>query len=135
MAEKSLLLEVITPERKVVSEEVDIVVAPGVEGQFGVLVNHIPFLSALDTGEMYYRKGGQVQYLFISGGFAEVTGQKVTVLADSAERGHEIDVERARRARERAERRLAMGRTAEIDWARAEAALRRSIGRMKVAGR
>ncbi|MBW1918010.1 MAG: F0F1 ATP synthase subunit epsilon [Deltaproteobacteria bacterium] len=135
MAEKSLLLEVVTPDRKVVSEEVDIVVAPGVEGQFGVLVNHIPFLSALEIGEMYYRKGGQVQYLFIGGGFAEVTGQKVTILADSAERGHEIDVERARRARERAERRLAMGRTADIDWARAEAALRRSIMRMKVATR
>ncbi|MFP3866915.1 MAG: F0F1 ATP synthase subunit epsilon [Desulfobacteraceae bacterium] len=135
MAEKSLLLEVVTPDRKVVSEEVDIVVAPGVEGQFGVLVNHIPFLSALEVGEMYYRKGGQTQFLFLSGGFAEVTGQKVTILADSAERGQEIDVERARRARERAERRLAMGRTAEIDWARAEAALRRSIIRMKVATR
>ncbi|AEB10279.1 F0F1 ATP synthase subunit epsilon [Desulfobacca acetoxidans] len=135
MAEKSLLLEVVTPDRQVVSTEVDIVVAPGVEGQFGVLVNHIPFLSALEIGEMYYRKGGQVEYIFIGGGFAEVTGAKVTILADSAERGKEIDIERAKRARERAEKRLAMGRTAEIDWARAEAALRRSISRMKVAGR
>ena len=97
MADKSLLLEVVTPERQVVSTEVDIVVLPGVEGQFGVLVNHIPFLSALDIGEMYYRKGGQVDYIFVGGGFAEVTGDKVTVLVDSAERGKEIDIERASR--------------------------------------
>lgn len=135
MAEKNLLLEVITPDRMVLSREVDVVVAPGVEGQFGVLVNHIPFLTALEIGEMYYRKGSEQEYLFVSGGFAEVTGQKVTILADSAERGREIDVERARRARERAERRLAMGKTAEIDWARAEAALRRAMTRMKVATR
>ena len=135
MADKSLLLEVVTPDRQVVSTEVDIVVLPGVQGQFGVLVNHIPFLSALEIGEMYYRKGGQVDHIFLGGGFAEVTGDKVTVLVDSAERGKEIDLERAKRAKERAEKRLAAGRTAEIDWARAEAALRRSIARMKVATR
>jgi F-type H+-transporting ATPase subunit epsilon len=135
MADKSLLLEVVTPERQVVSTEVDIVVLPGVEGQFGVLVNHIPFLSALEIGEMYFRKGGQVDFIFVGGGFAEVTGDKVTVLVDSAERGKEIDVERAKRAKERAEKRLAAGRTAELDWVRAEAALRRSIARMKVATR
>ena len=135
MADKSLLLEVVTPDRQVVSTEVDIVVLPGVQGQFGVLVNHIPFLSALEIGEMYYRKGGQVDYIFLGGGFAEVTGDKVTVLVDSAERGKEIDLERARRAKERAEKRLAAGRVAELDWVRAEAALRRSIARMKVATR
>jgi len=135
MAEKTLMLEVVTPDRQVVKTEADIVVLPGVQGQFGVLVNHIPFLSALEIGEMYYRKGGQIEYLFIGGGFAEVTGEKVTVLADSAELGKEIDIERARRAKERAERRLAAGRTADIDWARAEAALRRALARMKVASR
>lgn len=135
MAEKTLVLEVVTPDRQVVQTEADIVVLPGVQGQFGVLVNHIPFLSALEIGEMYYRKGGQIEYLFIGGGFAEVTGEKVTVLADSAELGKEIDVERARRARERAEKRLAAGRVADIDWARAEAALRRAVARMKVATR
>jgi F-type H+-transporting ATPase subunit epsilon len=135
MADKSLLLEVVTPDRQVVSTDVDIVVLPGVQGQFGVLVNHIPFLSALDIGEMYYRKGGQVEYIFVGGGFAEVTGDKVTVLVDSAERGKEIDIERAKRAKERAEKRLAVGRTADLDWVRAEAALRRSLARMKVAGR
>jgi F-type H+-transporting ATPase subunit epsilon len=135
MAEKTLMLEVVTPDRQVVKTEADIVVLPGVQGQFGVLVNHIPFLSALEIGEMYYRKGGQIEYLFIGGGFAEVTGEKVTVLADSAELGKEIDIERARRAKERAERRLAAGRTGDIDWARAEAALRRALARMKVASR
>jgi F-type H+-transporting ATPase subunit epsilon len=135
MADKNLILEVVTPDRQVVSTEVDIVVLPGVQGQFGVLVNHIPFLSALEIGEMYYRKGGQVDYIFVGGGFAEVTGDKVTVLVDSAERGKEIDVERARRAKERAEKRMAAGRIADVDWVRAEAALRRSIARMKVATR
>jgi F-type H+-transporting ATPase subunit epsilon len=135
MAEKELLLEVVTPDRLVLSTEADVVVCPGVEGQFGVLVGHIPFLSALDIGEMYYRKGGQIEYLAVSGGFAEVTGTKVTIVAEAAEKGREIDVERVMRAKERAEKRLAAAKTAEIDWARAEAALRRSMVRAKVAGR
>jgi F-type H+-transporting ATPase subunit epsilon len=135
MAEKELLLEVVTPDRLVLSTEADVVVCPGVEGQFGVLVGHIPFLSALEIGEMYYRKGGQTEYLAVSAGFAEVTGSKVTIVAEAAEKGREIDVERAMRAKERAEKRLAAAKTAEIDWARAEAALRRSMVRAKVAGR
>jgi|UniRef100_A0A7C3WQJ5 F-type H+-transporting ATPase subunit epsilon len=135
MAEKQLLLEVVTPDRQVVSTAVDIVVCPGVEGQFGVLVGHVPFLSALDIGEMYYRAGGKTEYLAVSGGFAEVTGSKVTIVAEAAEFGREIDVERARRAKERAERRLAAAKTEQIDWARAEAALRRAMVRMKVAAR
>jgi F-type H+-transporting ATPase subunit epsilon len=135
MAEKQLLLEVVTPDRLVLSTEADVVVCPGVEGQFGVLVGHIPFLSALDIGEMYYRKGGQIEYLAVSGGFAEVTGEKVTIVAESAEKGREIDVERAKRAQERAEKRLAAAKTENIDWARAEAAMRRSLMRVKVAGR
>jgi F-type H+-transporting ATPase subunit epsilon len=135
MAEKELLLEVVTPDRLVLSTEADVVVCPGVEGQFGVLVGHIPFLSALEIGEMYYRKGGQTEYLAVSGGFAEVTGTKVTIVAESAEKGREIDVERAKRALERAEKRLAAAKTEAIDWARAEAAMRRSLVRAKVAGR
>jgi F-type H+-transporting ATPase subunit epsilon len=135
MAEKELLLEVVTPDRLVLSTEADVVVCPGVEGQFGILVNHIPFLSALEIGEMYYRKGGQTEYLAVSGGFAEVTGAKVTIVAESAEKGREIDLERARRAQERAERRLTAAKTEEIDYTRAEAALRRSMVRMRVAGR
>ncbi len=134
MAEK-ILLEIVTPDRKLLSTEADVVVCPGVEGQFGVLRGHIPFLSALDIGEMYYRDGAKTEYLSVSGGFAEVTGEKVTIVAEAAEMGKEIDIERARRAMERAEKRLAEARTAEIDWARAEAALRRAVMRMKVAGR
>jgi len=134
MANK-ILLEVVTPDRKVLSAEADVVVCPGVEGQFGVLYGHIPFLSALDIGEMYYRDGGKTDYLAISGGFAEVSGTKVTIVAEAAEAGREIDIERARRAMERAEKRLAAAKTEQIDYARAEAALRRAIMRMKVAGR
>ena len=135
MAEKQLLLEVVTPDRLVLSTEADVVVCPGVEGQFGVLPGHIPFLSALDIGEMYYKAGGKTEYLAVSGGFAEVTGEKVTIVAESAEMGREIDVDRAKRAQERAEKRLATTKTVEVDWARAEAAMRRSLMRMKVAGR
>jgi F-type H+-transporting ATPase subunit epsilon len=135
MAEKQLLLEVVTPDRLVLSTEAEVVVCPGAEGQFGVLPGHIPFLSALEIGEMYYKAGGKTEYLAVSGGFAEVTGEKVTIVAESAEVGREIDVERARRAQERAEKRLAAAKTEEIDWARAEAAMRRSLMRMKVAGR
>jgi F-type H+-transporting ATPase subunit epsilon len=135
MAEKELLLEVVTPDRLVLSTQAEVVVCPGVEGQFGVLPGHIPFLSALEIGEMYYKAGGKTEYLAVSGGFAEVTGEKVTIVAESAEVGREIDVDRARRAQERAEKRLAAAKTENVDWARAEAAMRRSLMRMKVAGR
>ena len=135
MAEKQLLLEVVTPDRLVLSTEADVVVCPGVEGQFGVLPGHIPFLSALEIGEMYYKAGGKTEYLAVSGGFAEVTGEKVTIVAESAEKGREIDVDRAKRALERAEKRLTAAKTENIDWARAEAAMRRSLMRTKVAGR
>ncbi len=135
MAEKQLLLEVVTPDRMVLSTNADVVVCPGVEGQFGVLYGHVPFLSALDIGEMYYRSGTKTEYLAVAGGFAEVTGEKVTIVAEAAEMGHEIDMERARRALERAQKRLAASKTEVIDWTRAEAALRRSMVRAKVAGR
>jgi F-type H+-transporting ATPase subunit epsilon len=134
MADK-ILLEIVTPDRKLLSAEADVVVCPGVEGQFGVLHGHIPFLSALDIGEMYYRDGAKTEYLSMSGGFAEVSPKKVTIVAESAELGREIDIERARRAMERAQQRLAAAKTEEVDYTRAEAALRRAIMRMKVAGR
>ena len=135
MAEKELLLEVVTPDRLVLSTQAEVVVCPGVEGQFGVLPGHIPFLSALEIGEMYYKAGGKTEYLAVSGGFAEVTGEKVTIVAESAEKGREIDVDRAKRALERAEKRLTSAKTENVDWARAEAAMRRSLMRTKVAGR
>jgi F-type H+-transporting ATPase subunit epsilon len=135
MAEKQLLLEVVTPDRLVLSTEADVVVCPGVEGQFGVLYGHIPFLSALDIGEMYYRVGGKTEYLCVSGGFAEVTGTKVTIVAEAAERSCDIDTERVRRALERAQKRLAASKTEVVDWSRAESSLRRALVRTKVAGR
>jgi F-type H+-transporting ATPase subunit epsilon len=127
-------LEVVTPEKVMVSQEVDMVVAPGVLGEFGVLEGHVPFLSGIVPGELRYTAGTQTESLVVSEGFVEVSNDRVSVLVDSAEKAHEIDVERARSAMERAKARLEKGRDAEdIDFARAEAALKRAIIRIKVA--
>ena len=134
MAEKTLHLDVVTPEKTVVSDEVDIVMAPGYFGEFGALPNHIPFLAQLQPGEVKYRKGGQLESIAVSGGYAEVLPTKVTVLATTAERAQEIDVERARAAKERAEQRL-RERQAGVDFAKAEAALQRAIARIRAAER
>jgi len=128
-------LEIVTPDRIVVQEEVDIVVAPGADGEFGVLANHIPFLTSLNIGEMYYRKGNETQHLALNGGYAEVLPDKVTILAEAAEKARDIDVDRARRAKERAEERLRKAKSEGLDHARAEAALKRAILRLKVAER
>lgn len=128
--EKALQLEIVTPDMKVLSETVDYVGAPGYEGEFGVLANHIPFLSALRIGNLYYKKGGKTQYVFISGGFADVSDNKVTILAESAEKAENIDVERAMKAKERAEKRLAQQQEAAA-YARAQAALQRALFRLK----
>jgi len=125
-------LEIVTPERVVVQDEADIVVAPGTEGEFGVLINHIPFLTSLKTGEMYYRKGNQTEYLAITGGYAEILPNQVTVLAEAAERAREIDIDRARRAMERAKERLRQAKKETREYARAESALSRAILRLKV---
>ena len=134
-----MLLELATPTRQLVSEQVDEVVAPGEEGYFGVLPGHAAFLTTLGSGEVSYRKGGQESFLAIIGGFAEVRGDRVIILAERAERPEEIDRERAERARQRAEQRLAgrsaHGRDEEIDYARAVAALARALARLQVAGR
>ena len=136
MAEK-LQLEVVTPKGAVVSEEVDIVTAPGYAGEFGVLANHAPFLSTIKIGTLSYKKGGQEELLMISGGFCEVSNNKVTLLVESAERGADIDVDRALKAKERAEKRLAeaVRQQQEINRVRAEAALQRALSRLKVAER
>ena len=133
MAER-IQLEVVTPTGPVVSQEVDIVTAPGVDGEFGVLANHAPFLSTIKTGALSYKQGNSAEVLMVSGGFCEVSNNKITFLVESAERGRDIDVERALRAKERAEKRLAaMHRQEEnISQARAEAALQRAIARIKV---
>ena len=131
-----LLLEIATPTRLLVSETVDEVVAPGIEGYFGVLPGHAPFLSTLGIGELTYRIGREEYHLALAGGFAEVRNDKVIILADAAERPEDVDRARAERSRERAERRLA-GRSdeGEIDYTRALQALARALTRLLVAGR
>ena len=136
MAEK-IKLEVVTPKGAIVSENVDIVTAPGFAGEFGVLANHAPFLSTIKIGTLRYKKDGSEEELMVSGGFCEVSNNKITFLVESAERGHDIDVDRALRAKERAEKRLlrAKEQQEKVDRARAEAALQRALARLKVAKR
>ena len=136
MAEK-INLEVVTPKGAIVSEEVDIITAPGFAGEFGVLANHAPFLSTIKIGTLRYKKGGTEEELMVSGGFCEVSNNKITFLVESAERGHEIDVDRALQAKERAEKRLLQAREQKekIDRTRAEAAMQRALARLKTAKR
>lgn len=127
------MLEVVTPQKAVVSETVNSVVAPGTEGEFGALKGHTTFLTSLKVGTLRYTDAsGKDHHLFLNGGFAEVLPDKVTILAESAERQQDIDVARAQAAKERAEQRLA-NRAAGIDLLRAELALRRALYRLKVA--
>jgi len=133
----SFQLEVVTPQGLIVSDEVTELMAPGAEGYFGVLPGHAPFITTLDIGELTYRKGKDERHLAITWGYAEVRGDKVIILAETAERAEEIDTERARRARERAEARMHdwLGGDQAIDFARAEAALYRALTRLQVAAR
>ena len=124
-------LDIVTAERVVYSEEVDVIVAPGVEGQLGILPHHAPLMTTLRAGEMIVRKGSEEFSLAISSGFLEVQPDRVIVLADTAERDEEIDLGRAEEAKRRAEQRLSQ-RTPAIDTSQAEAALRRALARLKV---
>ena len=127
-------LDVVAAERVVYSEDVDMVIAPGVEGQLGILPHHTPLMTMLQPGELRVKKGGQEVSLAISGGFLEVRPDRVIVLADSAERAEEIDTARAEEAKKRAEQRIAE-KTPGIDEARLQASLRRAIARLSVAER
>jgi F-type H+-transporting ATPase subunit epsilon len=127
-------LDIVTAEREVFSDEVDEVVAPGVEGQLGILPHHAPLMTTLLPGELLVKKGGEEFYLAISGGFIEVRPDRIIILADAAERVEEIDIARAEEAKRRAEQRLAEHAPG-VDTARAEAALRRSLIRLRVAER
>ena len=129
----SLKLDIVTAERIVYSEDVDIVIAPGVEGQLGILPHHAPLMTVLQAGELVARRDGTEDSLAISGGFMEVRPDRVIVLADSAERAEEIDVARAEAARNRAEERLRDRKAEGLDEARAESALRRAVARLSVA--
>lgn len=130
----TLRLEIVTAERLVFGEDVNIVIAPGIEGQLGILPHHTPLMTMLMPGELVARKGSEEFSMFITGGFLEVRPDKVLVLADACERAEEIDQERAEAARKRAEERIKT-RAPDIDMARAEAALQRSLVRLKVVER
>ena len=129
----SFKLDIVTAERAVYSGDVDMVVAPGIEGQLGILPHHAPLMTTLQAGELQIKKGSEKISLAISGGFLEVRPDRVVVLADSAERAEEIDVARAEAAKRRAQELLTGKRAPEVDAARAEASLRRSLARLRVA--
>jgi F-type H+-transporting ATPase subunit epsilon len=127
-------LQIVTPERLIVQEQVDEVEIPGSEGYFGVLPGHTPLLASLAVGELWYRKGQEKFFLSIAFGFAEVLPDRVTILARIAERAEEISIERAEAAKRRAEERLAHS-TSEIDYERARVALMKSMARLQVSTR
>jgi F-type H+-transporting ATPase subunit epsilon len=134
-----LTLEIVTPDRALLREEVDEVVVPGSQGEFGVLPGHTPLLSTLKVGELWYRQGQEKHYLAIAFGFVEVLPDRVTVLAQVGERAQEIDVQRAERAKQRAEQRLAQAQPhltqIDFDMERARIALMKSLVRLQVASR
>jgi F-type H+-transporting ATPase subunit epsilon len=132
MASK-IRLELVTPERLLVSEEVDEVVAPGFEGEFGVLPEHTYYLAILSIGVLRYRKGSDMRKVAVGGGFAEVTPDRVVVMADVAEKAEEIDLERARRAQARAEEALKDVTLDDETFAKATSALQRAMVRMAAA--
>ena len=129
-----MLLEIITAERQVYSDEVDAVVAPGIEGQLGILPHHAPLMTVLQPGELLIRKGGEEAYLAVTGGFMEVLGNKVTILADAAERSDEIDEQRAQEAIEQAQERI-RNRGSDEQLEEALRSLRRAQVRVGIARR
>jgi F-type H+-transporting ATPase subunit epsilon len=130
MADK-LKLEIVTPYGLIFSDEVDEVTAVGSEGEFCVLPNHIPFFTTLKIGMLIYRKGSERGYFFVNWGYAEVGPDKVLILADSAEKSEEIDIERAIEAKKRAEQRLKQAE--KIDHARARSSMERALSRIQIA--
>jgi len=133
MAE-NIKLEIVTPDNMVVDEDAQIVMAPGTDGEFGILKGHTPFLTSLKVGTVKYKDtSGKERLVFVSGGFAEALPDKVTILAESAERRRDIDQERAKNAMERAEKRLS-STDESIDYLRAKAALTRAMHRLRITG-
>ena len=129
----TLKLEVVTPDKTVVSADIESAVCPGVVGEFGVLPHHVSLLSALSIGDLRYKADGQEYHVFISGGFADVNNDVLSVLAESAELAADIDQARAQEAKARAEKRLA-AQDEKVDVLRAQAALSRSLKRLQIAG-
>ena len=130
----TMRLEIVTAERVVYSEDVDILVAPGIDGELGILPRHAPLLTALKPGEIRVVKDGEDSFVAVSGGFLEVLGNKVTILADTAEHAEEIDLQRAEEALKKAQERAA-SRAPDMDLERAMSSVRRSQARLKVARR
>jgi F-type H+-transporting ATPase subunit epsilon len=129
-----LTLEIVTPDHALVAEQVDEVEMPGAEGYLGILPGHTPLLATLKVGELWYRKGAEKVYLAIAFGFAEVLPDRVTILAQIAERAEDIDIARAEAARERAQARLVRP-TGDMDFERARIAMMKSLIRLQVASR
>ena len=130
----TMRLEIITAERQVYGEDVDVLVAPGIEGELGILPNHAPLMTALQPGELVIRKDGEETYLAVTGGFLEVIGNKVTILADACERSDEIDEQRAQEAMELARERLDR-QDVDIQLEQALGSMRRAQVRLNVARR
>jgi F-type H+-transporting ATPase subunit epsilon len=132
MTSDKIDLEIVTPERRVLSETVDEVVLPGSEGYFGVLPGHAPFLTSLGVGIATYRVGDRKRYLAVAGGFVEVVDNRVSVLAETCERAEEIDLGRAQRAKQQAEAELTRGDASDSEFRRAEVQLKKAIARIEV---
>ena len=131
----TFLLEIVTPEHKVFEQQVDMISVKGVEGDLGILANHIPMVTPLRIGPMKIKEGGKEHWIAVHGGFVEVRKDKAVVLAESAEMPEDIDVERAKAAKARAEQRLAMAARSKqdsLDFRRAELSLQRAVTRIKV---
>ena len=128
---QKLILTVVTPEKELVSEEVDQVNAPGSEGDFGVLYDHAPILTNLRSGQLSYENDGESTALVISGGYLEVTDNRVTILAETGEFLHEIDRERAERARSQAEEKLSNPDLSEEEFSETQKKLFRAIARLE----
>lgn len=129
----NLKLEIVTPYGLILSEDVDEVACTGSEGDFGVLPGHVPFFTTLKIGMLSYKKGNTIKYVFVNWGYAEVGPDRVMILADSAEKSEDIDVERAKAAMKRAEERLK--KMEEFDFARSTSSLERAVSRIQVAER
>jgi len=130
----SFQLEIVTPEKMVVKDQAEEMQIPGKNGYLGILPGHAPLISELSVGQISYRNGSETHYLCVAWGFAEVLPDKVTILAETAERGEDVDCERAQKAKERAEKRLASG-DPEVDVPRAQDALARANSRLEAAAK
>lgn len=130
-----LRLEVITPERVVYTDDVDMVIAPATDGYVGILPHHAPLLTTLGPGEFRVKKGGVEQVLAVFGGFMDVRGDRVVVLTEDAEHAEEIDAKQAQAARDRAQQELQAGPMSAADEARARASLQRALVRIRVSER